>query len=355
MSIDTHVEGDPDSVRQVARWLRDRLAQTAEVAADGVFLARNRIDAAWDGPASEAAVPRLTAGAEGASKLSAAAREQAQQIDDFASALEKAGLMMAGARHDAAAAGLIVVGDVIEEPSSEDLAVAYGNALDTARSARDVEREAAEALTTVWTNPYVDWFFVATELVDAAAMSVVDVQVWALADKAKWLDAESERYFELARNAPEGTPAAVVYRDLDYAQTTAARAIDVAETAEDLGKRATRVSTRVGGGLAVAGVAWDIYNGKPADQAIVSGGASFAASVAAGAAIGTFIPAPVLGTVAGAGVGAVVGIFTSGAVDTLYEDGIGSAGDAVVDGWDALYDTGASIGDLATGAWDALF
>ncbi|WP_338890593.1 hypothetical protein [Rhodococcus sovatensis] len=355
MSIDTHIDGDPESVRQVARFLRDRLAPAVEESADTVFAARNRIDGAWDGPASEKAIPKLTAGAEGALKMSAAARDHAQKIDIFADGLQKALDMMAGARIDAAAAGLFVVGDVIEEASSGAVAVAYGQALDTADAARTVEREAAGALAGVWTNPYVDWFFVATELVDAAANSVVDVQVSALTQKSAWLVSESRKYVDLALNAPEGTPASVVYRDLDYASTTAARAVDVAETAEDLASKSERVSSRLGGGLAVAGVAWDIYNGKPAGQAIVSGGASFATSAAAGAAIGTLIPAPVLGTVVGAGVGAVVGIFTSGAVDTLYEDGIGSAGDAVVDGWDALYDTGASIGDLATGAWDALF
>lgn len=355
MSIDTHIEGDPESVRQVARWLRDQLAPIVEEASDKVFAGRNRIDGAWDGPASDVAIPKLTAGAEGALKMSAAARDHAQQIDDFANGLQKAMDMMAGARREAAAAGLFVVGDVIEEPPSGEFAVSYGQALHAADAARTVERNAAEALAKVWTNPYVDWFFLATELVDVTASSVVDLQVRALTDKSAWLVSESRRYIELAMNAPEGTPASVVYRDLDYASTTAARAVDVAETAEDLASKANRVSSRLGGGLAVAGVAWDIYNGKPADQAIVSGGASFAASVAAGAAIGTLIPAPVLGTVVGAGAGAVVGIFTSGAVDTLYEDGIGSAGDAVVDGWDALYDTGASIGDLATGAWDVFF
>lgn len=355
MSIDTHIDGDPESVRQVARWLKGGLSPALEQAADTVFAARNRIDAAWDGPASQVAIPKLTAGADGAVKMSGAALGHAQQIDDFAAGLQKALDMMAGARRDASAAGLSVVGEVIEEPSSDDRAAAYGIALDTAHAARVVEREAAEALAQVWTNPYVDWFFLAADVLDAAAMSVVDVQVWALTEKSAWLTGESRRYIDLALNAPEGTPASVVYRDVDYANTTAARAVDVAETAEDLASKAERVSLRVGGGLAVAGTAWDIYNGKPADQAIVSAGVSFGASVAAGAAIGTLIPAPVLGTVVGAGVGAAVGIFTSGAVDTLYEDGLGSAGDAVVDGWDELYDTGASIGDLATGAWDALF
>ncbi|WP_072804077.1 hypothetical protein [Rhodococcoides yunnanense] len=355
MSIDTHIGGDPESVRQVARWLRAGLALAVEDSADTVFAVRNRIDGAWDGPASNVAIPKVTAGAEGAVKVSAAARDHARKVDDFADGLQRALDMMAGAREEATAAGLFVVGDVIEEPSSGDRALAYGSALDAASAARTVERESAEALAGVWTNPIVDWFFVATEIIDATANSAIDLKVWALNDKSAWLVSQSRRYIDLAMNAPEGTTASVVYRELDYASTSAARAVDVAETAQDLASKAERVSARVGGGLAVAGVAWDIYNGKPAGQAIVSGGASFAASVAAGAAIGTLIPAPVLGTVVGAVGGAAVGVFTSGAVDTLYEEGIGSAGDAVVDGWDAVYDTGASIGDLATGAWDVLF
>ncbi|MGA9870710.1 MAG: hypothetical protein WBQ44_06160, partial [Rhodococcus sp. (in: high G+C Gram-positive bacteria)] len=287
MSIDTHIDGEPESVRQVARWLRDSLAPVLEESANKVFAARNRIDGAWDGPASQVAIPKLSAGAEGALRMSAAARDNAQQIDDFAAGLQKALNLMADARRDASAAGLFVVGDVIEGAASGNQAAAYGIALDTADTARTVERQAAEALAGIWTNPYVDWFFYATDLLDASAASVVDVQVSALSEKAQWLRSESNKFMGLARNAPEGTPASVVYRDVDYARTTAARAVDLTETAKELGSKAERVGLRVGGGLAVAGVAWDIYNGKPTDQAIVSGGASFAASVAAGAAIGT--------------------------------------------------------------------
>ncbi|OZE96584.1 hypothetical protein [Rhodococcoides fascians] len=355
MSIDTHIDGDPESVRQLSRWLREQLAPVLDDAEDKVFAARNRIDGAWDGPASDAAMPKVTRAAEGAEKIAVAARDYAQQIDNFAAGLQKAQSMMADARRNAAAAGLTISSGAIDDPLSGDLSAAYGQATRAAEESRSVEREAAEALVGVWTNPYVDWFFLATEVVDAAAMSVVDVQTWAMNGKSAWLTAESRRYIDLAMNAQEGTPASVIYRDIDYANTTAARAVDVAEAAEDLGTKAGRVSSRLGSGLAVAGVAWDIYNGKPADQAIVSAGASFGASVAAGAAIGTLIPAPVIGTLAGAAVGAVAGIYTSGAVDTLYAEGFGSAGDAVVDGWDALYDTGASIGELATGAWDVFF
>jgi len=39
--------------------------------------------------------------------------------------------------------------------------------------------------------------------------------------------------------------------------------------------------------------------------------------------IGSVIPVPVMGTAVGALGGAVVGIFASGAVDSLYKNGIG--------------------------------
>lgn len=355
MSIDTHIDGDPESVRQLSRWLREQLAPVLDDAEDEVFAARNRIDGAWDGPASDAAMPKLTRAAEGAEKIAVAARDYAQQIDNFAAGLQKAQSMMADARRNAAAAGLTISSDAIDDPLSGDLSAAYGQATRAAEESRSVEREAAEALVGVWTNPYVDWFFLATEVVDAAAMSVVDVQTWAMKNKAAWLDAESTKYFDLARNASEGTPSSVIYRDVDYARTTAARAAVLTEAAEDLTKTADKLSGRIGGALAVAGVAWDIHNGKPADQAIVSAGAGIAASAAAGAVIGSFIPVPVLGTLTGAAAGAIAGIYASGAVDSMYETGIGSVDQAITGGEEALAETGRSIGELATGAWDALF
>ncbi|MFC5999604.1 hypothetical protein ACFP6A_12860 [Quadrisphaera sp. GCM10027208] len=57
-------------------------------------------------------------------------------------------------------------------------------------------------------------------------------------------------------------------------------------------------------------------------------------------------------------VGTIVGTFTSGAVDSLWESGadsIGDVGDAIVDGWQEVADTGAAVDDLAEDAWDAIF
>ncbi len=89
----------------------------------------------------------------------------------------------------------------------------------------------------------------------------------------------------------------------------------------------------------------------------MSNGGGFAASVIAGAAtgavVGSFIPVPGVGTAVGAVVGAGVGVFTSGAIDSLFEDG-----PDVMDAWDAglesLGDTGGAIADGVGGLVDGV-
>jgi uncharacterized membrane protein len=116
-----------------------------------------------------------------------------------------------------------------------------------------------------------------------------------------------------------------------------------------------KLAFRAGAGLAVAGVVYDIHNGKPVEQAVVSGTAGFASSVAAGALIGSWIPLPVAGTVLGAAGGAVVGLFVSGVVDSMYQNGVLSVRQAFSGGMEALGDTSRAIGDLGKDAWNAIF
>jgi len=81
----------------------------------------------------------------------------------------------------------------------------------------------------------------------------------------------------------------------------------------------------------------------------------FGASVAAGAAIGTLIPVPVVGTAVGAVGGAAVGVFASGAVDSLWQNGLGDVGGAIEAGMDAVGNAGQAAGGLAEDAWNAIF
>ncbi len=124
------------------------------------------------------------------------------------------------------------------------------------------------------------------------------------------------------------------YKDLDEAKRLASSADDLARTADDLRTTSKSLPLKLGGALAVAGIGYDIYTGKDPVQAVASGGGGFFASVAAGAGtgalIGTFVPIPGVGTAVGAVVGAGVGIFTSGAIDSLFENGpdVGAAFDS---------------------------
>ncbi|WP_280760873.1 hypothetical protein [Prescottella agglutinans] len=49
-----------------------------------------------------------------------------------------------------------------------------------------------------------------------------------------------------------------------------------------------------------------------------------------------------------------VGLYTSGAIDSLYQNG-GDISEANGAGFDAVGDAGAAVGGLAKGAWDAIF
>ena len=107
----------------------------------------------------------------------------------------------------------------------------------------------------------------------------------------------------------------------------------------------------VGGLLTGVSIYTDIEGGESVAQATTSNVVGFGASVAAGAgvgmALGTVFPGVgnVVGAVAGAAVGGVVGIFTSGAVDSIFENGW-DIGEAMVNGGRDLWDTGAAIGEL---------
>lgn len=108
-----------------------------------------------------------------------------------------------------------------------------------------------------------------------------------------------------------------------------------------------------GRGLAVAGVAWDINNGKPPGKAIFSGATAYGGGAIAAAGAGLLVSNPVGWAAVGIGAAGVGGGILAG-----------MAGDAI---WDAMpdgvtnkinqgvEDVGNAIGDAATSTWEALF
>lgn len=387
MPIDTKIEGDPESVRGVAHWLRESLGGCVSHAASMIYDARNTADAGWQGEAGEAFRAKMTSGAQKADNLAAAATDCAQKFDEYAAELQRALDDMRRVRDTAAAAGLVVRGDIIEDPgppplspgppptgaaatpeavaahndattaaaNHADLVEAYNSANHAANAGRIVAKLAADMLKNVWNDVTSKWFFVIGDLANGAAGTLAAKHSSILMKQSKFLSDEAAKFLERAKTAPAGTPAAQIYRDFDGSRAAAYSADDAAKAAATTEAKFGRITLKLGGALAVAGVAYDIMNGKPVEQAVVSGAVGFGSSVAAGALIGSAIPVPVLGTAAGAVGGAIVGVFASGMVDSLYQNGIGAVGDAIKEGAEVIGDTGRAIGDLAEDAWDAVF
>jgi uncharacterized protein YukE len=355
MPIDTRIEGDPEAVRSTADWLGSTLATKIEQTVDDINSARTTAGADWHGDAADAFVSRMTTGAAKADGLQTAVGNSAQAIDLYADELRRAQAEMESIRQSAASAGLAVDGFMISDPDVPEKYAAYANALNAADAAREVERLAADTLKNVWADLSNKWFFVVGDLINGAAGTLLAAHSSTLLKHSKFLAEESEKFLNLAKAAPEGSAAALIYRDFDASRALANSADDAAKAAASAESSAGRLGLKVGGALAAGGIAYDIANGKDFDQAIVSGGVGFGASVLAGAAIGTAIPVPIVGTAVGALGGAVVGVFASGAVDSLYENGIGAVGDAISDGASAVTDTGKALGGLAEDAWNAIF
>ncbi|RVW08234.1 hypothetical protein EGT67_17675 [Prescottella agglutinans] len=388
MSIDTRVDGNPESIRGAATWLRATLAPAVSAGVDDLYRARTTAQAGWEGTAGEGFASRAGSSAAKAEELSEAVTRYAQEFDNAAAELQRTQDRMREIRQAASTAGLRVSGDAIEEPGPApanpgspptgsaattvaiesynlavaavdrhaDLVRAYEAAQRDTSAARELWAFTLQTLANVWSDITGKWFFIVADLVNGAAGYLADRHVVALAEQSKFLAKEADKFLELARTAPAGSPASVVYRDLDLSRVLREGADEAAASAIKSEASAGRIGLRVGGALSAAGVAYDIYNGKPVEQAVVSGaggfGASLAAGALAGAAIGSTVPG--LGTAVGAVVGVGAGLFTSGAIDSLYQNG-GDVSDAIGAGVDAIGDAGAAVGGLAKGAWNAIF
>lgn len=399
--LETRIDGTPGSIRAVGRWLKDSFGAQADEMATAVFRARSDAAGAWEGPASTAFGERAKVLADAADAARESALVAEREVERLASALRRALDDMQEVRDTAAGAGLTVAGTVVRDPG-ERLTVT-GSApgpdatpQESARWDRLVEQAATrnaqvEAFGTACTRAeevYRTW---ATAVEDAAV-------AWVRWDKelagltADFLTAAASAALVL-RTAPilmrqsqfhldaaerlvrhsdaMRTPTGRVldpdhfYRLLDDAADHRAQAARLADEASDV-----KLPKGIGRALGVLGVAatgfaiqQDIEEGESATQAVASNVGGFAASLGAGAAtgaiVGSFIPVPGVGTavgfVAGAAVGAVVGAFTSGAIDSMFEEGIDDVGAAFTAGAEEVADLGEAVGDLASDAWDSIF
>ncbi|MDZ7912564.1 MAG: hypothetical protein U5O16_12140 [Rhodococcus sp. (in: high G+C Gram-positive bacteria)] len=355
MPIDTKVDGSVDSVHAVAGWLRNSFAAGLSTSIDTLDTTRNRTDAGWDGPASEAFFVQARTTAAGASDLATASADYAAKVDAFAAALQALHDGMRDIRSDAIDAGLDVIDDTIIEPIDDALRDTFDALERRVAQLRGDETAAGEQLKVDYIDAAAKTFFFGGSVAIGLAQAATETRAWLMTSKANDMYARAVQWAEFARTAPAGSPFSAVYRDFGFSAFLRNQADDMVRNADDLYSKAGRWGLRAGGGLAVLSIGYDIVNGKPVDQAVVAGGLGFGASVAAGALIGTAIPIPGVGTVAGAIGGAFVGVFTSGMVDDLYQNGFDSIRDSLGAGWNSAGATTTAIEDISTEVWDALF
>lgn len=320
MPIDTFIAGNPADIRRVEDWIRTTLGTTIGNVADAAARARRIADDAWEGDASETYLDRSSEHVHAVDDFHERTSRTADVFAGLAGELSRALSDMAGIRARAAAAGLPVVGNTIGDPPPGDDEVAFRRA-----SAYQEANDAAEAVQQ-------------------------QLRTEAIREMERFLSLSPDTpYDELRRTFGSAR------KPLDDLVTTTGRLDDMASMSRTAGRAAGAL------GL-VAGVGLDYFaGGESLEQAVVSNGLGLGASIATGAAVGSAIGSilpgagTALGAVLGAGAGTVAGIFTSGAVDNLYESSAKSFGGAFTAGLSELGSAasatkelaGASIGGLA--------
>lgn len=385
MAIDTEITGSPASIEGAAAWVRGTLGTAVSTSADRMASARTAAASDWDGEAGRAFVGRLGSAVGKVDGLQRSTSSVAAGLEAYAGRLASLQHRMAAIRSTARSAGLAVAAYVIEDPgpgpanpgpapagmispaaaAAYDAAVTEWNAhqdkvrayTKAAADADDVRSELAAA-TTGLADEYrglegPEWLLNAADVAGGIAGGAMQFNSSALRGTSSYFSGLSRDYVDRIR----ASPGAFSNADLDYWDKVARNADDLAGRADDLKGTSKTFPLKAGGALAVAGIGLDIASGEDPVQAVASGGGGLLASVAAGAGagavVGSFVPIPGVGTAAGAIVGAGVGIFTSGAIDSLFENGP-DVGEAVDAGWDAVTDTGGAIADGAGAVVDGI-
>jgi uncharacterized protein YukE len=384
VTVETRLEGEPTAISDAAQWLRGRFAGEASNAGDAVLEQRSRLASDWQGAAGEAFNGRAATLGHAADGVAGIAREGGATLATLATALRTAKDALADVRHEAAGAGLTVSGTVIQEPApvplpslvpldqldgagraaqqqAADLFAEYQEKVRAYRKAARDAREIFDDWDRALSRAISDWSMDDTKL----ALKIGSLMVSAAGAGVKLrlsprLAQQAAEHMDLARSARR-----TAYDMLDGKAPFSKQAYDdlinwgrhAQNSADDLlaSSRSPELPKGVkaaGHGMGLLGAGYgayyDINHGESPEQAVASNGGGLLAGTAAGAAVGGAVGSvvPVGGTLVGAGVGAVVGtgvgVVTSGAIDSAFENGVDSVGDA----GDALADGVSDLGDM---------
>ena len=385
MPIDTEITGSPASIRASADWVGATLRPAIGGGMDAFADARTEAGGDWrgaTGAAFEGAMGRAVRVSEDVRRAAGSVRTT---FLDYAGSLERCQQRMESIRADACAAGLTVSGFVIESPGAGparpgdppvdatpgqieghngDVA-AYNAHQEKIRAYNDLTTRAAEVWSDIeraWErvsaeNRAMDgpgWTFQLSDIAGGLGGALMDLHVSALRGNARYFADLSADYLDRLRSSTRVPNAAQFYDDLVHWGSQAGESADDLARASRLANIGRFAPVALGGALAIGGIVYDMNgpNNESFGQATTSNLGGFAASVGTGALVGTAIGGPV-GTVVGTVVGAGVGVFTSGMIDELWENG-GDVGDAVLAGADAVVDAGEAIADVGGAIVDGI-
>lgn len=400
MPLETRLEGEPAGLRSLADWLRNDLGGAADEAATDTFRQRSLLASGWDGEGGDAFHQRATALARSADELSTQAGGTATLLHTLAAALERAKEGLADVRDAAARAGLRVTGTLVHEPvaPARPPTVVDPTPAEAARiDAYNADVAAYDVLVTAWdkavqdTEDHLDDWDAALEtavttwrdhddkLVGLTGdLMVGGISAALLLKLAPVLAGEAAESLALSQGLRAHADAMMrdglfvggdrghYYDLLERSDAAKARAAQYAAMADEpkLPKGLTRGLGALGILTTAYGVHSDLQDGESTEQAVVSNVGGTLAGMGAGAAVGAGVGSvvPVAGTAVGAAVGAVVGagvsIVASGAIDSMYEDGVenlGDVGEAIEDGAEELVDFGGDLVDAGGDLLDGIF
>lgn len=303
ITFSTHIDADPSAFRRAADILGVVQRQSTTSAGD-IFHQRNRLAPDWVCSAADRSASTLTANGNVADQVADDASTLATALLVFADAIDGVRAQMADIKRDARADGLPVIAEVVQCTRPE-LSDRYSRRVSGARS---TERSAHQALTQALMH-------FQSFLTYATKTSSLRTVGYARSAGAK-ISSDVLQATDVLKNERLRTALTSKGDEALTAVQGFARDSEINKVASQvngfLGKGVAAGALKVsyiGAALTGIGIAQSIHDGKPADKAIASGGASLVAGALATAAVASGPPGWVaigVGAAVSMGVGYIV-------------------------------------------------
>lgn len=380
MSIDSWIEGSPGEIRAAGTWAGGRLQSSLTAAVDALGGAAGAAQGGWTGAAGTAFMTRISTCRTSTQSVADKADVVGRSLDKYAAALETAQEAMKKVRTHASAAELTVTETTIEDPGTgpgkpwregeldaqqearfEKLSADYDahqkkvSAYQQARSEASAIDEALETAKTLLTNASSEltgkWHINAADFVTSSAGAYYKIGESILRGQADFLRDNAARHLSHYLNSPGGSEQSK-YHNQKILESQLGAADEDAKALK-LGKILSKLD-KAGPVLAVAGVGYDIHEGKEPGKAIVSGAVGFGAAALIVSTAPVSVPALAVGAAA-VGVGILGGMAGDYAWDHFVPD---DAKDKIDDGLDYVggkaKDVGKDIGGGVKDAWNSV-